>query len=198
MGVFSLAGRDVEIRSCPRSTGEGWSIRIASGDWESGAPIAVAPCTHPFGTEIRVPIDAQWLKSLETIAQSAARYCPLPVRLDGQDLLREDWLKGAETIIEQDGVRIGIYRNYLHRHFSPSINFHGVTVASLLPTVAEKDRHWAAKIDIVDAPELQLVLPARKEMVENGALQSLRAAIRLAIYRHIQALGSHRLAFADW
>ena len=198
MGVFSLAGRDVEVRSCPRSTGEGWSIRIASGDWESGAPIAVAPCTHPFGTEIRVPIDAQWLKSLETIAQSAARYCPLPVRLDGQDLLREDWLKGAETIIEQDGVRIGIYRNYLHRHFSPSINFHGVTVASLLPTVAEKDRHWAAKIDIVDAPELQLVLPARKEMVENGALQSLRAAIRLAIYRHIQALGSHRLAFADW
>src|SRR3546814_2998210 len=89
-------------------------------------------------------------------------------------------------------------RNYLHRYFSPSINFHGVTVASLLPTVAEKDRHWAAKIDIVDAPELQLVLPARKEMVENGALQSLRAAIRLAIYRNIQAHGSHRLAFADW
>src|SRR3546814_12110474 len=88
-------------------------------------------------------------------SQSAARYCPLPVRLDDQDLLREDWLKGAETIIEQDGVRIGIYRNYLHRHFSPSINFHGVTVASLLPTVAEKDRHWAAKIDMVDAPELR-------------------------------------------
>src|SRR3546814_10603305 len=63
----------------------------------------------------------------------------------------------------------------------------------LLPTVAEKDRHWAAKIDIIDAPELQLVLPARKEMVENGALQNLRAAVRLSIYRHIQTLGSHRL-----
>lgn len=198
MGVFSLAGRDVEVRSCPRSTGDGWSIRIASGDWESGAPIAVAPCTHPFGTEIRVPIDEQWPKSLETVAQRAARYCPLPVQLNGQDLPREDWLKGAETIVEQDGVRIGIYRNYLHRHFSPSINFHGVTVASLLPTVAEKDRHWAAKIDIIDAPELQLVLPARKEMVENSALQYLRAAVRLSIYRHIQALGSHRLSFADW
>src|SRR3546814_16419588 len=114
------------------------------------------------------------------------------------DLLREDWLKGAETIIEQDGVRIGIYRNYLHRHFSPSINFHGVTVASLLPTVAEKDRHWAAKIDIIDAPELQLVLPARTEMVENRALPSLRAAVRLSIERRIQTLGSHRLSFADW
>lgn len=198
MGVFSLAGRDVEVRSCPRSTGDGWSIRIASGDWESGAPIAVTPCTHPFGTEIRVLIDEQWSKSLETVAQRAARYCPLPVRLNGQDLPREEWLKGAETIVEQDGVRIGIYRNYLHRHFSPSINFHGVTVASLLPTVAEKDRHWAAKIDIIDAPELHLVLPARKEMVENGALQNLRAAVRLSIYRHIQTLGSHRLSFADW
>src|SRR3546814_9297594 len=106
-------GRDVEVRSCPRSTGDGWSIRIASGDWESGAPIAVAPGTHPFGTEIRVPIDEQWPKSLETVAQRAARYCPLPVQLNGQDLPREDWLKGAETIVEQDGVRIGIYRNYL-------------------------------------------------------------------------------------
>src|SRR3546814_2432944 len=121
----------------------------------------------------------KWPKSRETVAKRAARYGPLPCQLNGQYLPREDWLKGAETIVEQDGVRIGIYRNYLHRHFSPSINFHGVTVASLLPTVAEKDRHWAAKIDIVDAPELQLVLPARKEMVENGALQSLREAIRL-------------------
>src|SRR3546814_15381699 len=100
---------------------------------------------------------------LETVAQRAARYCPLPVQLNGQDLPREDWLKGAETIVEQDGVRIGIYRNYLHRHFSPSINFHAVTVASLLPPVAEKERHWAATIDIIDAPELQLVLPARKD-----------------------------------
>src|SRR3546814_20928795 len=100
-------------------------------------------------------MDAQWLKSLETIAQSAARYCPLPVRLDGQDLLREDWLKGAETIIEQDGVRLGIYRNSLHRHFSPSINFHGVTVASPLPTVGEKERPLAAKPDHVAGPELQ-------------------------------------------
>src|SRR3546814_3721469 len=35
-------------------------------------------------------------------------------------------------------------------------------------------------------------------MVENSALQYLRAAVRLSIYRHIQALGSHRLSFADW
>lgn len=198
MGVFSLAGRDVEVRSCARSTGAGWSILIGADDWESGSPIAVVPGEYPFGTEIRMPLDAQSSKALEIIAQNAARYCPIQVRLGGNALPREDWLKGAETIIEQDGVRIGLYRNYPHRHFSPSINFHGVTLASLLPTVTEKDRNWAAKIDIVDAPELQLVLPARKEMVENQDLLDLRAAVRLAIYRHIQSISSHRLSFEAW
>lgn len=198
MGVFSLAGRDVEIGSRARGAGEGWSIRIGADDWESGSPIAVVPGSHPFGTEIRIAVDALWSKTLDASAKAAARYCPIPVRLNGEELPREDWLKSAEMIVEQDGVRIGIYRNSLHRHFSPSINFHGVTVASLFPTVAEKDRNWAVKIDIVDAPHLQLVLPARKEMVENGALQDLRAAVRLAIYRHIASLDSHRLAFEQW
>lgn len=59
-------------------------------------------------------------------------------------------------------------------------------------------RHWAAKIDIVDAPDLQLVLPARKEMVQNAALEALRAAVRRVIYQHIQSLESHRLSFEQW
>ncbi|RVT39196.1 ATP-binding protein [Sphingobium algorifonticola] len=198
MGVFSLAGREAQIISSPRAEGHGWSIRIASGDWQSGAPISVVAGNHRAGTEIRVAMDPQWPPILMAAAQNAARHCPITVRLDGKDLLREDWLKGAETIVAAHGVRVGLYRNYLHRHFSPSINFHGVTVASLLPTVSEKDRHWSAKVDIVDAPDLQLVLPARKEMVENAALAALRDAVRLAIYRHIHALGSHRLGFTLW
>lgn len=147
MGVFSLAGRRVEVKSCARTTGEGWRVEIGADDWEAGAPISVLPCAHPFGTRFSVALDEQWAKALDGAAQSAARYCSIPVRLDGKELPREDWLKGAETIVEQGGVWIGIYRNYLHRHFSPSINFHGVTVASLLPTVSEKDRHCLWRID---------------------------------------------------
>jgi hypothetical protein len=44
---------------------------------------------------------------------------------------------------------------------------------------------WHAKVDIIDAPTLQLVLPARKEMVENEALRQLRIAMEAAIYRAI-------------
>src|SRR3546814_1712664 len=64
--------------------------------------------------------------------------------------------------------------------------------------IIERDRQWSAKVDIVDAPQIHLVLPARKEVVENSALENLRTAIRIAIYRHIQSLGSHRLSHTSW
>ena len=45
-----------------------------------------------------------------------------------------------------------------------------------MPSVSEvgADQCWHVRVDIVDAPALQLVLPARKEMVQNAALAELR------------------------
>jgi hypothetical protein len=45
---------------------------------------------------------------------------------------------------------------------------------------------------------LQLVLPARKEMVQNAALAELREAAEAVIYRTIAITGSHRLAHEQW
>ena len=198
MGVFSLAGRYVEVRSRARSASQGWRIDIASEAWEAGTPIAVVPCDHPEGTSFRLHLDAEWAKTFERSAKAAACYCPVPVRCNGTELPRQEWLAGAEAVIEQDGVRIGLFQAPRSARYMPQVNFHGVIVACALPTVSELDRHWWAKIDIVDAPRLQLVLPARKEMVENPALANLRKTVRQAIYRHIQARGNHRLAFEGW
>src|SRR3546814_15043126 len=76
--------------------------------------------------------------------------------------------------------RIGIFRRSYDLVNEPRINFHGVKVACRLPSVKEVDASypWTARIDIVDAPSLQLVLPARKEVVDNAALGALRAAVR--------------------
>ncbi|WP_328276119.1 ATP-binding protein [Sphingobium sp.] len=198
MGVFSLAGRHVEIRSCSRATGEGWAIAIEPQDWESGASIAVPSIDHPLGTEIRVRLEDDWTNTLEAAAHGAARYCPIPIRLRGTLLPQQDWLAGAAAITEAGGVRIGLFNDTRSTRTIPRINFHGVTVPCALPSIDEKDRHWSARVDIVDAPDLQLVLPARKEMVENEALDALRKTVRRAIYRHIQTLDSHRLGFAQW
>lgn len=198
MGIFSLAGRRVEIRSCPRTTGEAWQIAIEPDDWQSGAPISVAKCDQPVGTEIRVFIGEDWASNLEGAASGVARYCPIPIQFKGTALPQQDWLAGAATIVEEQGVRIGLFNDTRSTRYMPRINFHGLTVPCALPSIDEKDRNWWARVDIVDASDLQLVLPARKEMVENDALDALRETVRRTIYRHIGSLGSHRLAFAQW
>jgi len=198
MGVYSLAGRSVEISSRAPSGAQGWTIAIPPEAWENGTPIAVEPCDMPTGTRIRFPLTAPSPIRLSGDARAAARYCPVPVSLDGIALGREDFLDGADVVVERDGVRIGLFRSPHTRHFSTSINFHGVVVGCMLPSVAERDRHWAVRVDIVDAPHLALVLPARKEMVENAALDQLRQTIRQAIYAHIRTLGNHSLNFTSW
>lgn len=57
---------------------------------------------------------------------------------------------------------------------------------------------WNARVDIVDCPAIQLVLPARKEAVQNAALDELRTTLTAAIFRTIAAQPTHRLAFDAW
>jgi len=198
MGVFSLAGRHVVIASRPRAAVQGWRIEIGPDDWESGAPIPVQPCEHGPGTSVRLPIDTDWADKFLQVANGVARYCPVPIRCNGALLPQQDWLADAAAVFEQDGVRIGIFDGQRSPGYMPRVNFHGLTVTCFLPAVDEKDRHWWARVDIVDAPDLQLVLPARKEMVENQALADLRQTVKRAIFRHIESLGSHSLPYAQW
>ena len=57
---------------------------------------------------------------------------------------------------------------------------------------------WSVRADIGDCPDLELVLPARKEAVENDFLKEMRSAARLAIYRAMAADPEPRPAFDDW
>lgn len=198
MGVFSLAGRNVVIRSHARTAAAGWSISIPADAWEDGRPIPVEPCDRPFGTEIIVPLDPIWAGAVVGAARGAACHCPIPVAFNGQLLERRDWLHGAKAIFEEDGLRIGVFDDFRSNIYSATINFHGVTVHGGFPVITEKQRHWSVRVDIIDEPDLQLVLPARKEMVENDALARLRDAARRAIYRHIAMLPSHRLPYAAY
>ncbi|MCB8829517.1 hypothetical protein LJD47_31370, partial [Escherichia coli] len=74
------------------------------------------------------------------------------------------------------------------------LNFHSLTIPCDLPFVQEVDRggHWIARVDIFDAPAIQLVLPARKEVVENDGIAGLRDAVKVAIYRAIEARVAQR------
>ncbi|KER37703.1 hypothetical protein AL00_03810 [Sphingobium indicum F2] len=202
MGVFSLAGRKVIIRSYSRPDRQGWMAHIPASAWETSRPIAIASDPIACGTAITVCVPGDWVRTLRDDIARAAKHYPVAVLLDGEALPCEDWLADADHVEEWNGTRIGVFRKNPSHYSSRDhrLNFHGVTIPCALPFVQEVDRggHWIAKVDIFDAPQIQLVLPARKEVVENAAIADLRHAVHVAIFRAIAAQDRHRLSFHDW
>ena len=202
MGVFSLAGRDVIVRSYSQPDRQGWMAHIPAMAWETSRPIAISPDPIPYGTAITVRMPDPWVKTIERDIAQAARHFPVPVTLNGAAQEQKDWLADAVHVETWNGTRIGIF-NVATSHHSvsdPSLNFHGVTIPCKLPYLHEVDRggRWIARVDIVNAAGIQLVLPARKEVVENDGIAALRDAVQCALYRAIAARGTHRLSFEHW
>ncbi len=198
MGVFSLAGHRVEIRSRASHSPAGWRIIIPHYAWEESTAIAVEPFPIAQGTEILIDMPEAWDAQVRIAAASAALHYPLPVSLNGDMLFRQDFLHGATRVEHWQGCRIGIFHHQLYASSAKaSINFHGISLETGLKPLQEAvgGSAWSVRVDIVDAPQLQLVLPARKEMVANAALDALHSACKRAIYRTIGFQPAHRLSF---
>ncbi len=201
MGVFSLAGRHVTVRSHAAELGAAWQVTITPDAWESGKLLDLIPSSLGQGTEIEIDLPESWASALEQAVKDVARFCPVPIWFGDHRQSQESFLREAKRVEEWKGCRIGIFVDEYHLNREKvRINFHGLTVPCRLPHIHDADggRGWYAKVDIVDAPQLQLVLPARKEMVQNAALDALRDACEAAIFRTIAREGHHRLSHADW
>lgn len=202
MGVFSLAGRDVIIRSYSQPDRQGWMAHIPAMAWETSRPIAISSDPIPYGTSITVRMPEAWVKTIESDVAKASRHFPVAVTLNDTAQEQNDWLADAVHVETWNGTRIGIVNVATNHHSvtDPNLNFHGVTIPCRLPHLHEIDRggRWIARVDIVNAPGIQLVLPARKEVVENDGIAALRLAVHCALYRAIAARGCHRLAFDQW
>lgn len=201
MGVFSLAGRHVVIRSRTADAEDGWQVTIPPQAWESGEPLDLVPAMIARGTEIEIELSKAWTDELGEAVKNAARFYPLPVFYGEERQAHEAFLKEAVRVENWNGCRIGVFLDkYTPHREHARINFHGLTVPCRLPHVHDADggRGWYAKVDIVDAPKLQFVLPARKEIVQGPALDALREACEAAIFRTIAREGHHRLSYPHW
>ena len=216
MGMLSLARRGCTVSSRPRATdgdpAPGWRVELLPthflGEAETKVgPDDAAPWPHGAAVSFRAsgPEDAERIRRA---IEQAARHYPLPVMFEdvpdtpagGETLDRRAFLDGALHIERWRGLVFGAFKDRWNGFGinDPDVNFHGLTVSAQLPRVESVTGEcWTAGADIVDCPDLELVLPARKEPVETPFLEEMREAARLAIYRAMAADPDPRPSFAD-
>ena len=216
MGMLSLARRGCTVSSRPRAgngqPAPGWRVELLPEHFLGEAEAQVQPDdTAPYPCGTAVTFKTSESENADTVRQAigtAAWHYPLPVVFEnvpatpagGEELERRAFLDGALHAERWRGIVFGVFKDRwagfgLH---DPDVNFHGLTVPVRLPSVeAVTGPRWSVAADIVNCPELELVLPARKEAVETPFLDEMRAAARLAIYRAMAADPDPRPSFAD-
>ncbi|MDO5643355.1 MAG: hypothetical protein Q4G26_13350, partial [Paracoccus sp. (in: a-proteobacteria)] len=198
MGLFALANRGVGIIARRKATDTAWQINASADAFAGKEPVIVSD--GPDGWRGMAVIFPESLRdNLAAALRQAARFSPLPVTFNGEALPREDFLAEADHIEDWRGIRIGIYERdttVFSRH--GNANVHGITLRVPLPALGQLwHRSWHARIDVIHSADLKLVLPARKEVVQNEMFSALCNEIRRVFYRLIARAGAHSLSFAD-
>ena len=212
-GFASLARRGCTVSSRPRSpdskTLSGWHVQLQPEHFlgEEDAEVhADEAAPFPHGTSISFLV-TESAAAIRNAAENAARHYPLPVVFEnraeaetagGEELPRRAFLDGAAHAQAWRGLAFGVFHDRRRGYNDPDLNFFGLTLAVSLPSVETvHGPTWTVRADVHDCPGLELVLPARKEAVENAFLADMREAARLAIYRAMAADPSPRPAFKD-
>ena len=203
-GLLALARRGCTLR---------W--RVPGGDPSPGYRVVLEPA-HFLGRDAAhvVPDDsAPWPHgtavtfeaseaphAVRAFLETAARHYPLPVTIGGETVERRAFLDGALHVEPWKGLVFGVFKDSHAGYRVPDVNFHGLTLPVRLPQIdAVEGGVWSARADIDSCPDLELVLPARKEAVETPFLEEMREAARLAVYRAMaQADPAPRVAWTDW
>ena len=183
-GFASLARRGCTVSSRPRSpdgeTPPGWRVGLEPEHFLGEAEAAVHPADdapYPHGTSISFQA-TESMAAIRTAAENAARHYPLPVIFVDEtadapcdeELPRRAFLDGAVHAEHWHGLAFGVFRDRRRGYNDPDLNFFGLTLPVGLPAVETVNGPtWTIRADVQDCPDLELVLPARKEAVENEA-----------------------------
>ena len=111
--------------------------------------------------------------------------------MDDAAVLQEHFLKDAVYKETTEGVQIGVFRSTMgYGVHLTVVNFHGHVIGNQQPVVIEPLRgygraapeYWFTRIHVDHAPQLELVLPARNEVVSNNYWTELLVQCERAIY----------------
>lgn len=217
MGLLSLARRGCTVLSRPRPTGgepafAGFRVDLTPAHFLGEAEAEILPdddAPPVSGTAVSFLAEQQETAGMiRSAIESAARHYPLPVRFEhrphtpdgGECLPRRGFLDDAVHTERWRGLVFGVFKNSPRIGLNdPDLNFHGIALGVRLPGAdTAHGASWHVAADVENCPELELVLPARKEAVETRFLTKIREAARAAIFRAMAAEPDPRPAFDAW
>ena len=222
MGMLSLARRGCTVVSRPRPAEDGvcdgWRVTLTPEHFLGEADAELeSPVDTPFqhGTQVGFETKRSEIPyHIRCALETAARFYPLPVFFsgnstseasrtppEGEPLPRRGFLDGAVLLERWRGLVFGVFRNTrpVGGFTDPDVNFHGLTVPARLPSPQTVfGSNWTVAADVESCPELEFVLPARKEVVETPFLESLRGAALKTAWRAMAAETNPRPSHRDW
>lgn len=218
MGMLSMARRGCVVVSRPRpEIGDpravsGFQVVLEPKHFlgEAEAEVhATAEAPQPHGTKVSFLVEEQEnAYQVRSALEAAALHYPLPVRFEyaphtpqgGELLPQRAFLDGAVSIKRWRGLTFGVFKNKLRSGMrDPDLNFFGLNIDVSLPDADTVfGATWRVAADVENCPELELVLPARKEAVETPFLAEMREAAQLAIFQAMAGEPEPRPTFDTW
>jgi hypothetical protein len=197
VGLFCLAPRNVTIASGNKS------VTITPGGW-TGEKINVTESDQVFqGTRLEFCDDQPW--DFETVQEHAV-FSGLKVVVDGKYCHNMPFCSAEAAEYPDLGCQVEVTSELSNYHRKRAsyyyrnrilINFHGQVVEL---------EHWPGDerlgihilVNLTDRTAIRLMLPARTKVVENAALEKLKAAIEVEYYRYFQRQKEHSLSYREY
>jgi hypothetical protein len=201
-GLFSLANLDSVIES------HGKKVRLNAEAFSGAKEVEVEESDFSKGTRITFR-NTNEESSFKYKLERACKFYPVQVEYNGEELEKpKDFLQDAVYVEEWEGLKIGVIRTLdWHTTEFRLINFYGLQITSTENRMPDFSRaldqdDLFVRVDIIDCPKLQLVLPSRKEVVSNEFLQLLLQQCRKVVFKYLKNYcddgGSHTLSYRLW
>jgi len=197
VGVFCLAPREVKISSGDKT------VVITEKAW-TGEPVPVQTTEGPVQGTILQFNDEPW--TFEEVEKQAV-FSGLQVTVDDKPCTQEPFVSEQATLYPELGYKIEVrqrkdlsqwHNRWKRNYYSDDVlvNFHGQVVQFAYRPVSEE---LQVLVDLTGEPTaIQMMLPARTQIVENEALLELKSILEKEAYKFIQKRGSHQLKYAEY
>jgi len=197
VGVFCLAPRKVTICS------KGKKIVISKDGW-TGKPIQLTKSDDPDKGTVLTFADEPWELS---VVKKHAVFSGMKVVADGKTCPQQPFTSNRAAPHPELGCKIEVRErdrlNEWHNQWRGSyfcdtvmVNFHGQVIKFTYGPVKE---NLVFLVDMTGEPtSIRMMLPARTQLVENKAFESLKAVIEKEAYRFIQKRGRHNLPYDQY